>query len=185
LEFKNPIEKAFGTRIGIGVRMGMKRKYWVLLIFFVGILLLDQWTKSLVVQKLPLYQRVNVIQGFFDLTHVRNTGGAFGIFGGEKGGLGSILFLGVSLVAIGAIIFLFLKVKENERTLAFSFSLILSGAVGNLIDRLRYGEVVDFLDFYLSGYHWPAFNVADSAICIGIGLMVLELLKGDRGKSIK
>jgi signal peptidase II len=163
----------------------MKRKYWVLLVICIGILLLDQWTKSMVVQKLPLYQRVNVIQGFFDLTHVRNTGGAFGILGGGKGGLGSILFVGVSLIAIGAIVFLFLKIKENEKTLAFSFSLILSGAVGNLIDRLRYGEVVDFLDFHLSTYHWPAFNVADSAICIGIGLMALELLKGDHKKSTK
>ena len=164
-------------------RVGMKRKYWVLLIFCIGVLLLDQWTKSMVLQKLPLYQRVEVIQGFFNLTHVRNTGGAFGIFGGEKGGLGSILFVIVSFVAIGAIIFLFLRIKENEKVLALSFSLILSGAAGNLIDRLRYGEVVDFLDFHLSTYHWPSFNVADSAICIGIGLMALELLKGDRKKS--
>ena len=163
-------------------RSDMKRKYWVLSIFCLGILLLDQWTKHMVVQKLPLYRRVKVIQGFFNLTHVRNTGGAFGIFGGEKGGLGSILFVIVSLIAIGAIVFLFFKVKENEKTLALSFSLILSGAVGNLIDRLRYGEVVDFLDFHLSSYHWPAFNVADSAICIGIGLMALELLKGDKKK---
>jgi signal peptidase II len=163
----------------------MKRKYWVLLVFCLGILLLDQWTKSMVVQKLPLYQRVKVIQGFFNLTHVRNTGGAFGILGGEKGGLGSILFVVVSLIAIGAIVFLFLKIKENEKTLALSFSLILSGAIGNLIDRLRYGEVVDFLDFYLSTTHWPAFNVADSAICIGIGLMALELLKGDHKKTTK
>jgi signal peptidase II len=163
----------------------MKRKYWILLVFCLGILLLDQWTKSMVVQKLPLYQRLEVIQGFFNLTHVRNTGGAFGIFGGERGGLGSILFVVVSLIAIGAIVFLFLKIKESEKTLALSFSLILSGAVGNLIDRLRYGEVVDFLDFHLSTYHWPAFNVADSAICIGIGLMALELLKGDRKKSTK
>ena len=166
-------------------RIGMKRKYWVLLVFCIGILLLDQWTKSMVVQKLPLYQRVEVIQWFFSLTHVRNTGGAFGIFGGEKGGVGSILFVVVSLIAIGAIVFLYVKIKEYEKTLALSFSLILSGAVGNLIDRLRYGEVVDFLDFHLFTYHWPAFNVADSAICIGIGLMALELLKGDRKKSTK
>ena len=165
--------------------LGMKRKYWVLLVFCIGVLLLDQWTKSMVVQKLPLYQRVDVIHGFFNLTHVRNTGGAFGIFGGEKGGLGSILFVVVSLVAIGAIVFLFLRIKESEKMLALSFSLILSGALGNLIDRLRYGEVVDFLDFHLSAYHWPAFNVADSAICIGIGLMALELLKGDHKKRTK
>ena len=168
---------------GFIIKVAMKRKYWILLVICIGILLLDQWTKSTVVRKLPLYQRVEVIQGFFNLTHVRNTGGAFGIFGGEKGGLGSILFVVVSLIAIGAIVFLFLKIKESEKTLALSFSLILSGAVGNLIDRLRYGEVVDFLDFHLSTSHWPAFNVADSAICIGIGLMALELLKGDRGKS--
>ena len=160
----------------------MKRKYWVLLIFCLGILLLDQWSKSMVVQKLPLYQRVEVIQGFFNLTHVRNTGGAFGIFGGEKGGVGSLLFVIVSLVAIGAIVFVFIKIKEHEKTLALSFSVVLSGAIGNLIDRLRYGEVVDFLDFHLSTYHWPAFNVADSAICIGIGILALELLIWDKKK---
>ncbi len=163
----------------------MRKKYWILLIFCIGVLLLDQWTKSLIVQKLPLYERVEVIPGFFNLTHVRNTGGAFGIFGGEKGGLGSILFVVVSFLAIGAIVFLFLRIKENERMLAIAFSLILSGAAGNLIDRLRYGEVVDFLDFHLFTSHWPAFNVADSAICVGIGLMALELLKGDHKKSSK
>ncbi len=163
----------------------MKRKYWVLLIFCFGILLLDQWTKFLIVQKLPLYQRVEVIQGFFNIIHVRNTGGAFGIFGGEKGGLGSILFVAVSLLAIGSIVYLFIKIKENEKTLALSFSLVLSGAIGNLIDRLRYGEVIDFLDFYLSSTHWPAFNVADSAICTGIGLLALELLKRDRRRSTR
>ena len=163
----------------------MKRKYWVLLIFCFGILVLDQWTKSLIIQKLLLYQKVEVIQGFFNILHVRNTGGAFGIFGGEKGGLGSILFVVVSLVAIGVIVFLFVRIKEDEKTLALSFSLILSGAIGNLIDRLRYGEVIDFLDFYLSSTHWPTFNVADSAICIGIGLMALELLKRDHKEGTK
>ncbi len=163
----------------------MKRKYWVLLIFCVGILLLDQWTKSMVVEKLPLYQRIEVIQGFFNLTHVRNAGGAFGIFGGRRGGAGSLLFVIVSLIAIGAILFLFIRIKEGERTLALSFSLVLSGALGNLIDRLRYGEVVDFLDFHLSDYHWPAFNIADSAICIGIGLLALELLRRDHKENNK
>jgi len=82
----------------MGIRV--KRKYWILLIFCLGILLLDQWTKTMVVQKLHLYQRVEVIEGFFNIVHVRNTGGAFGIFGGEKGGLGSILFVVVSLIAV-------------------------------------------------------------------------------------
>jgi signal peptidase II len=128
---------------------------------------------------------VEVIHGFFNLVHVRNTGGAFGIFGGEKGGLGSLLFVLVSLIAIGSILFLFVRLREDEKRLSFSLSLVLSGAIGNLIDRLRYGEVVDFLDFYVLSYHWPAFNIADSAICLGIGLMALELLIRDHRKITK
>ncbi len=160
----------------------MKRKYWVLLITCLVILLLDQWTKYEVQQRLHLRQTVEVIQGFFNLTHIRNTGGAFGIFGGEKGGLGSLFFVVVSLIALGSILFFFIKVKEDEKTLPFTFSLVLSGAIGNLIDRLMYGEVVDFLDFHLFSYHWPAFNIADSAITLGIGLMALELFIKDRKK---
>ncbi len=163
----------------------MKRKYWVLLIICFWILFVDQWTKHAIQQRLVLYQKVEVIHGFFNLVHVRNTGGAFGIFGGERGGLGSLLFVVVSLVAIGSILFLFIRLREDEKRLSFSLSLVLSGAIGNLIDRLRYGEVVDFLDFYLFSFHWPAFNIADSAICLGIGLMALELLIRDRKKSTK
>jgi signal peptidase II len=120
---------------------------------------------------------------------VRNTGGAFGIFGGERGGLGSVLFVVVSLIAIGIIVYLFIKLQESERILAFSFSFILSGAMGNLIDRLHYGEVIDFLQFYLSFLPWrifnpwPTFNIADSAICVGIGLLALEILIRDSKKS--
>ncbi len=163
----------------------MKRKYWVLLIVCFWILSVDQWTKHAIQQRLVLYQKVEVIHGFFNLVHVRNTGGAFGIFGGAKGGLGSLLFVVVSLIAIGSILFLFVRLKEDEGSLSLSFSLVLGGAVGNLIDRLRLGEVVDFLDFYLFSYHWPAFNIADSAICLGIGLMALELFVRDHKKSTK
>lgn len=163
----------------------MKRKYWVFLIFCIGILFLDQWTKSLVVQNLPPYQRREVIHGFFNLIHMRNPGGAFGIFGGERDGIGSLFFIGISLTAILAIIYIFIRLREGEKILVLSFSLILSGAIGNLVDRLRYGEVVDFLQFYLPFLPWqifnpwPTFNVADSAICVGIGLMALEFLKRD------
>jgi signal peptidase II len=160
----------------------MKRKYWVLLITCFWILLLDQWTKYVVEQRFPLYRKVEVISGFFNLTHVRNPGGAFGIFGGESSGIGGLLFVVVSLLAVGIIIYLFLKVKEEEKMLSLSLSLVLSGALGNLIDRVRYGEVIDFLDFYVSSFHWPAFNIADSAICVGIGLMAFELLFKDHKK---
>jgi len=161
----------------------MKKKYWVLLSISSLMIVLDQWTKMAVQQHLGLYQTIEVIRGFFNLTHVRNTGGAFGIFGGEKGGFGSLLFIIVSLIAIGIIFFLFVKIKEDRPLFPLSFSLILSGAIGNLIDRFRYGEVIDFLDFHLFSFHWPAFNIADSAICIGIGLTALEVLTQDHKQS--
>jgi signal peptidase II len=160
----------------------MKRKYWVLLVVCFTVLLLDQWTKHLIQARLLLHQTIKVIPGFFNLVYITNTGGAFGTFGAERGGLGSILFVVVSLVAVGCILFFFIRLKEDERTLSLSLSFVLSGAIGNLIDRLQYGEVVDFLDFYLLSYHWPAFNVADSVICIGIGLTAIELLIQDRRK---
>lgn len=163
----------------------MKRKYWVLLISVVFILALDQYTKYEVERKIPLYQTISVIDGFFNLTHLRNTGGAFGILAGQKGGVRSLFFIGVALAAVGVILYLFHKAKDHERNLSLSLSLILSGALGNLIDRIRYGEVVDFLDFHLFACHWPAFNIADSAITIGIGLMAVELLLHDRKRSAK
>ena len=154
----------------------MRRKYWILLIVFLVVISLDQSTKLMIQQTLPLHKQVEVLPGFFNLIHVRNTGGAFGIFGGEKDPVGSALFVAASLVAVGILVILFLRVKDHEKSLSFSLSLLLSGAIGNLIDRIAYGEVIDFLDFYVSSYHWPAFNIADSAISVGIGLMALELL---------
>lgn len=163
----------------------MKKKYWILLIVFLLIIAFDQSTKLIIQQTLPLYKKVEIIPGLFNLVHVRNTGGAFGIFGGEKGPVGSALFVVASVVAVGVLVVLFLRVKEHETMLAFSLALLLGGAIGNLIDRLSYGEVVDFLDFHISSYHWPAFNIADSAISIGIGLMALELLIKDHKKPSK
>ena len=161
----------------------MKRKYWVLLIACLLVLVLDQYTKYEIQKSLPLHHRVEVIKGFFNLTHVRNTGGAFGIFGGKRGGMGTLFFMAVSFIAIGSLLFFVWKAKEDEKNLVLSFSLVLAGAIGNMIDRLRYGEVVDFLEFYLSSFYWPSFNIADSSICIGIGLMALELLIHDRKKA--
>ncbi len=163
----------------------MKRKYWVLLITFAVVLFLDQYTKFVVEKDLPLHQRVEVVHGFFNLTHVRNPGGAFGILGGRRGPWGSVFFVGVSAIAIVSILFFFRRIREDEKNLALSFSLVLAGAVGNLLDRLRYGEVVDFLEFYVSSFYWPAFNIADSAICIGIGLMAIEMLFWDHKRKSK
>ncbi len=163
----------------------MKRKYWVLLVSLLVILGVDQYTKYIIEKDMPLYYRVEVISGFFNLTHVRNTGGAFGVFGGQRGGLGTLFFVTISVVAVGAILYFIRRINDEDKNLALSFSLVLAGAIGNLIDRLRYGEVIDFLEFHVSSYYWPAFNIADTAICIGIGLMAFELLIWDRKKSTK
>lgn len=157
------------------------RKYGVPGLICLGFLFLDQWTKHLIVQKIPLHHSVTIIAGFFNLTHVRNPGGAFGILAGHGSG-GFVFFLIFSLVAIGAILYYFVRLGGKDKRLTLPLPLVLSGALGNLIDRLRYGEVVDFLDFYVSSFHWPAFNVADSAISVGIGLLAWELFVGDRRK---
>lgn len=163
----------------------MKRKYWVLLIVCLFIILLDQATKYSIQEQVPLHHRIEVIPGFFNLTHVRNPGGAFGILVGKRSGLGTVFFVGVSVIAIGSILFLIRRAREDEKTLTLSLSLVLAGAIGNLIDRLRYGEVIDFLEFYLSSFYWPAFNIADSAICIGIGLMAIQMLVLDHKHKIQ
>lgn len=130
----------------------------------------------MVEQKLPLYTNVEVIRGFFNLTHVRNKGGAFGILGGEGIGSNSFLFIGISIVAIAFLLYIYLKVRSEKEKLFLPFSLIIGGAIGNLIDRIRLGEVIDFLDFIILSYHWPAFNIADSAISCGVVLLGYGLI---------
>lgn len=159
----------------------MIRKHGVFGLICAVLILLDQGTKQLVLQKIPLYHSVAVVPGFFNLTHVRNTGGAFGILAGQGIG-GFLFFLIFSLVAIGIILYVYARLETKNTRLALPLPFVLSGALGNLIDRVRHGEVVDFLDFYVSSFHWPAFNVADSAICVGIGVLAWELLIADRRK---
>lgn len=157
------------------------RKYGVSGLICLGLLLLDQWTKHLILQKVPLHHSVVIIPGFFNLTHVRNTGAAFGILAGRGRGAFAF-FLILSVAAIVAMVYFYVKEEGGDRRVRLPIPFILSGAIGNLIDRLRHGEVVDFLDFYVSSFHWPAFNIADSAICVGIGLLAWKLLVWDRKK---
>jgi signal peptidase II len=133
-----------------------------------AVVLLDQLTKWAVVARLGLYESVSVINGFFGLVHVRNRGMAFGLMNRPDLDFGFYVLTAASLVAIAVLLAWFFKIKESARHIIFGLSLILGGAVGNLIDRLRFREVIDFLDFYVGSYHWPAFNVADSAITIGV-----------------
>jgi len=140
------------------------------------IVLLDQISKAIVVSRLALYASVKVIPGFFDITFVLNPGGAFGFLAGQHSGLRHIFFLGVSSLAICFILVLYRKVSPTHRMLSLAFAFILGGAAGNLIDRIRFGRVVDFLDFHYGSYHWPAFNVADSAITVGMIIFVYHLV---------
>ena len=143
-----------------------------------GIIVLDQWTKWLVEIHLPHHTAHPVIPGFLNLTHVRNTGVAFGLFasqGGGGGGSWPLVLLG--LVALTAVGIYFWFAPSRDRILLIALSLVVGGAVGNLIDRVSSGAVTDFIDVYVGSHHWPSFNVADSAISIGIVLMALDTLR--------
>ena len=139
---------------------------------------MDQITKLLVLALMPLYHVVAVIPGFFNLTHIRNPGGAFGFLAAGGPGLRNALFIGVSVVAMGLIVGFYRSTPRTHPWLATALAMIFGGAVGNLIDRLRFGEVVDFLDVFIGSYHWPAFNVADSAITVGISIFVAHVVLG-------
>ena len=140
-----------------------------------GVVLLDQVSKAAVLRELGLNQVTTVIKGFFNLVHVHNPGGAFGLMAGMSPVFRSALFVFVSAMAIGVILYFYHTTPPNRPWLATGFALILGGAVGNMIDRVRMGAVVDFLDFYIGRWHWPAFNIADSAITIGVGIFLLHL----------
>ncbi|HZD40432.1 MAG TPA: signal peptidase II [Terriglobales bacterium] len=141
------------------------------------ILVLDQLTKMIVDRFMPLHHSIPIIDGLFNLTYVRNTGAAFGMFAGSREAFRLPFLITVSVLAVGFILVMLKRLREDQIGLISALSLILGGAIGNLIDRLVYGEVIDFLDFYWSDYHWPAFNVADSCITIGVAVTLYILLK--------
>jgi signal peptidase II len=141
-----------------------------------AVLILDQATKAWVLANLPLGGSIPVIPGFFDLTHVHNPGGAFGFLAGMSAEIRSLLFVVVSLLATGLILYFYWQTPVGQRVLAVGLSLLFGGAIGNLVDRVRFGMVVDFLDLYAGDLHWPAFNVADSAISIGVIIFAYHIL---------
>ena len=140
------------------------------------IVVVDQITKALVRSKLELHESVNVIPGLFDLTHVRNTGAAFGMLNSLEFQYKPVVMVIVALVALAAVATYALTLPPDQRLARWGLSLILGGAVGNLIDRATVGYVVDFVDVYWHGVHFWAFNVADSAITVGVVLMLLDVL---------
>ncbi len=130
--------------------------------------ILDQWTKSLVRQHLDLFENIILIPGFFDLRYIQNTGAAWGLFSG-----GHFWLAGLSLFVLGVMVVWHRHFFRNCVMDQIAFGFLAGGIIGNFIDRVRLQYVVDFLDFYWNGRHFPAFNVADSAICIGVGLLLM------------
>jgi signal peptidase II len=156
--------------------MQLNAKYGRLVGIVGMIVVADQITKALILHYVALYDAIPVIPGFFSITHIHNPGGAFGLLADGHSGLRQGLFFVASLAAVVLVVYYFVKMPANFPWLSAGFAMILGGAVGNLVDRVRMGAVVDFIDFYVGNLHWPAFNVADSAITIGVVIILYHLL---------
>jgi len=159
-------------------------KYKIAVVIALLVIVLDQVSKWVIRSSLPLYKKIEILP-FFDLTHLRNTGAAFGILRDLPDSLRMPLFAAVLLVAIIVIFFFLKKTPAQDKLMIISLSLILGGAIGNSIDRFRLGYVTDFLGFHWFGnlnYQWPPFNVADSAITIGVILILFDSFFLRRGK---
>ncbi|MBC2704484.1 MAG: signal peptidase II [Desulfobacula sp.] len=152
-------------------------KIWLRLILVSGcVILADQITKYIIKINVALYDNIIVIEKFFNITHILNPGGAFGFFASQSPEIRKFIFLFVSSVVALFVLWFYKRCAEDFIFLSYGLALIFGGAIGNLIDRFRYGKVVDFLDFYMGSAHWPAFNIADSAISIGMGILIYHII---------
>lgn len=156
----------------------MNPKYLMLCIVTAAVLVLDQSTKIFIDRTMDLHYSITVVENFFNITYIRNKGAAFGFLADAS--FRVPFFSVISIVAIVVILQLIRKLRPEQTASVISLAMILSGAMGNLIDRLRLGEVIDFLDFHWYQHHWPAFNVADSAICVGVFILAIEMLLEER-----
>ena len=156
----------------------MRNKYFLLFVVSGVLIVMDQYTKFMVTLHVPLNYSVEVIEGLFNLTHIRNSGVAFGLFADQQSEYKALIFIVISTIAILAILIIFHQNPKEKKLVQTGLILIFSGAIGNLIDRTLHGEVIDFFDFVISGHHFPAFNIADSCITIGVALMVVDLFSG-------
>jgi len=150
------------------------KKYRIFILTVSVSLLLDQWSKTYIDNHFELSQSKQVITNFFHLTYVRNPGAAFGRL--AENGIRVPFFITVSAIAIVAILWYVRRISSGKHWQVLALGLIFSGASGNLIDRIRFGEVIDFLDVHWYNYHWPAFNIADSAISIGMAVLLFFII---------
>jgi signal peptidase II len=162
------------------LRMTLKYKSRLPCVLLVlAILALDRWIKWLIQTRLVLNQTILIIDGFFNITYVRNTGVAFGILDSVNLPFKSTVLAVLTLVAIAGVLVYSWRTPANQTLLQTALSLILAGALGNLYDRVMYRYVIDFIEVYYRTYRWPSFNVADSAITVGVGLLVLQIFRKD------
>ncbi len=152
----------------------MKPRYTLFAAISIVGILIDQITKIAVDRSMQLFDSIPIVEHFFHLTYVRNRGAAFSFLSNASWRLP--FFISVSIIAAIVILVAFQKMRDDQKLAHTSLALIFSGAVGNLIDRIRLGEVIDFLDAHWYRHHWPAFNVADSLICVGVFLLAIDML---------
>jgi len=152
----------------------MKPRYTLFALISIFGIIIDQITKIAVDRSMQLSDSITIVEHFFHLTYVRNRGAAFSFLSEASWRLP--FFISVTIVAVIVILVALQKMRDDQRLAHTSLAMIFSGAVGNLIDRIRLGEVIDFLDVHWYQHHWPAFNVADSLICVGVFLLALDMM---------
>lgn len=161
---------------GLQRKSSFRERLFLLLLLGALVVVLDQVSKSIVLSHLSRVYSLKVIDGFFSLTLVLNTGVAFGLFSQSPAAWKAVALFLIAVITVVVLLGYYFFGKDLNRLASIAFSLIIGGAVGNMIDRFRFSKVVDFLDFYWKSYHWPAFNLADAAITLGVFLLLFEVL---------
>lgn len=156
----------------------MKNRYLFLIAVALPVIILDQATKLFIVRTLEFHGTITVVENFFEIIHTRNQGAAFGFL--RDSAIRLPFLITVSIVAALVVLAVFRKLRPDQKPTAWGLALVFAGAIGNLIDRVRLGEVIDFLNVHWYEHFWPAFNVADSAICVGVGLLAVDMILEER-----
>ena len=157
------------------MKFSIHKKYPLTIVVSLSVIILDQCTKYLIIKSFALHQSLDLIEHYLTIVHIRNKGIAFGLLAEQGGGTRTIFLIITSLFAIAFIFYLLSSLKDRQTYATVTLALILGGAIGNLIDRMRWGEVVDFIYVHWYQYYWPAFNCADSAISIGLVLLIIGI----------
>ncbi len=156
-----------------------KKKYFLI----IGIIIfLDQISKFIIKTKFDVYDSINIFKGFFQIFYAKNSGAIWGLFHNHSNSIIPKIITLTSTIAVLILIFFFLKVNPKHKLELLSLSFIIGGAIGNIIDRIHQGFVVDFLDFHINSYHWPTFNIADSFITIGVIILAISIWKGKKSQ---